>query len=63
MTQKKEVFSVPKSKLIDSDDESTRSLFKEGKGVEQHKSKPDKKLKHLAKEMLKQEDGHLKPKR
>jgi hypothetical protein len=54
---------MPKTKSIDLDDESTKSLLMEGKGAERHKSKSDKKQKHLAKEMLKQEDGHQKPKR
>jgi hypothetical protein len=54
---------MPRSKRFDADDESTKSLMTEGEGAEKHKSKPDKKLKHLAKEMLKQQEGHQEPKR
>jgi hypothetical protein len=53
---------MPRSKPFDTDDETTKSLMAEGKGAEKHKPKPDKKLKHLAKEMLKQQEGHRKPK-
>ncbi len=54
---------MPESKGSDTEDESTKTLIAEGKGAEKHTSKPDKKLKHLAKEMLKQQDGDQKSKR
>jgi hypothetical protein len=54
---------MPRSKSSDPDDKSTKTLMTEGKGAEKHKSAPDKKLKHLAKEMLEQQEGHQKPKR
>jgi hypothetical protein len=54
---------MPRSKGFDQDDESTKTLISEGKGAKKHTSKPDKKLKHLAKEMLKQQEGDQKPKR
>jgi hypothetical protein len=54
---------MPRSKGFDTDDESTKTLISEGKGAEKRASKPDKKLKHLAQEMLKQQDGDQKQKR
>jgi hypothetical protein len=51
------------SKSSDTDNEMTKTLMTEGKGAGKRRSKPDKKLKHLAKEMLKQQEGHQKPKR
>jgi hypothetical protein len=54
---------MPKSKPSDADDGPTKTLMTEGKGAEKQKPNSDKKLKHLAKEMLKQEEGRQKPKR
>jgi hypothetical protein len=47
---------MPSSKF-DRVDEPTKSLMTEGAGAKKRQSKPDKKLKHLAKEMLRQQEG------